>query len=343
MRSLPMSQPDSVRRPDLMGGCMDGIVNDLCSQFLRDCGRAQPRQATPEVDATSAAIEKLLDEFQTRHDGMTIVDAAAEAFRTLAQIPHILRWDEGLRAAAHDLVLETVHQAERFGDGTGAFKRRFSVDTITRVLRGYDTTGLIEPVEDVLVSPFVGIQIDWIVQALNIHDAWKPVEHVALPKFFDGRYGNMLRLYARVWHAWVVLRELLYFPSRYERELRDARRNIDVQVQALYVIFPTTSSQYTVELLVNVVAKVGNLTAPHVQTIDSLWRLTEQLGRMSIADREEVVIRAATLLLRRAYADDDLALSIFDSAIGQFLIRQMVFSTEWVLARNGLLPNASLV
>jgi hypothetical protein len=153
----------------------------------------------------------------------------------------------------------------------------------------------------------------------------------------------MLRLYARVWHAWVVLRELLYFPSRYERELRDARRNIDVQVQALYVIFPTTSSQYTVELLVNVVAKVGNLTAPHVQTIDSLWRLTEQLGRMSIADREEVVIRAATLLLRRAYADDDLALSIFDSAIGQFLIRQMVFSTEWVLARNGLLPNASLV
>jgi hypothetical protein len=337
-----MAQPDSARRPALMGGCMDAIANDLCSQLFRDCGRQQPTPASAEVDATSAAIEKLLDEFQVKHGGLTIVDAAAEAFRKLAEIPHILRWDEGLRAAVHDLVLATVHEAERFGDGTGAFKRRFSVDTVTRVLRGYDTTGLIEPVEDVLVSPFVGIQIDWIVQALNIHDAWKPVDHVALPKFFQGRYGNLLRLNAWLWHAWVVLRELVFFPSRYERELRDARRNIDAEVQALYGILPTSSSQYTAELLVNVVAKVGNLTAPHVQTIDSLWRLTEQLGRMSVADREEVVIRAATLLLRRAYADDDLALSIFDSAIGQFLIRQMVFSTEWVLARNGLLPNATL-
>ncbi|MDB5904563.1 MAG: hypothetical protein JWM26_3441 [Betaproteobacteria bacterium] len=337
-----MAQPDSARRPALMGGCMDAIANDLCSQLFRDCGRQQPTPASPEVDATSAAIEKLLDEFQVKHGGLTIIDAAAEAFRKLAEIPHILRWDEGLRAAVHDLVLATVHEAERFGDGTGAFKRRFSVDTVTRVLRGYDTTGLIEPVEDVLVSPFVGIQIDWIVQALNIHDAWKPVDHVALPKFFQGRYGNLLRLNAWLWHAWVVLRELVFFPSRYERELRDARRNIDAEVQALYGILPTSSSQYTAELLVNVVAKVGNLTAPHVQTIDSLWRLTEQLGRMSVADREEVVIRAATLLLRRAYADDDLALSIFDSAIGQFLIRQMVFSTEWVLARNGLLPNATL-
>jgi hypothetical protein len=337
-----MAQPDSARRPALMGGCMDAIANDLCSQLFRDCGRQQPTPASPEVDATSAAIEKLLDEFQVKHGGLTIIDAAAEAFRKLAEIPHILRWDEGLRAAVHDLVLATVHEAERFGDGTGAFKRRFSVDTVTRVLRGYDTTGLIEPVEDVLVSPFVGIQIDWIVQALNIHDAWKPVDHVALPKFFQGRYGNLLRLNAWLWHAWVVLRELVFFPSRYERELRDARRNIDGEVQALYGILPTSSSQYTAELLVNVVAKVGNLTAPHVQTIDSLWRLTEQLGRMSVADREEVVIRAATLLLRRAYADDDLALSIFDSAIGQFLIRQMVFSTEWVLARNGLLPNATL-
>jgi hypothetical protein len=337
-----MAHADSARRPDPMGGCMDAIVNDLCSQLFRDCGRQQPTRASPEVDATSAAIEKLLDEFQIEHGGMTIVDAAAEAFRELGEIPHILRWDEGLRAAVHDLVLATVHQAERFGDGTGAFKRRFSVDTVTRVLREYDTTGLIEPVEDVLVAPFVGIQIDWIVQALNIHDAWKPVDHVALPKFFQGRYGNLLRLNAWLWHAWVVLRELVLFPSGYERELRDARRNIDAEVQALYGILPTTSSQYTAELLVNVVAKVGNLTAPHVQTIDSLWRLTEQLGRMSVADREEVVIRAATLLLRRAYAHDDLALSIFDSAIGQFLIRQMVFSTEWVLARNGLLPNATL-
>jgi hypothetical protein len=337
-----MAQPDRVRRPDLMGGCMDAIVSDLCSRVFPQCAPAQPAKASPEVDATSAAIEKLLDEFQVRHGGMTPVEAAVEAFRTLAQIPHILRWDEGFRAAVHDLVLETVHQAERFGDGTGAFKRRFSVDTITRVLRAYDTTGLIEPVEDVVVSPFVGIQIDWIVQVLNIHGAWKPVDQVALPSLTGGQYSNLLRALGRMWHVWVKARELLFFPTRYERQLRDARRNIDVQVQALYVIFPIASSKNTVDLLVSVVAKVGNLTAPHVHTIDALWRLTEQLGRMSIADREEVVIRAATLLLRRAYADDDLALSIFDSAIGQFLIRQMVFSTEWVLAKNGLLPNATI-
>jgi hypothetical protein len=319
---------------------MDAFANNLCARVLRNCAPVRSYPSSPPVDRATAALERLLDEFQVRHNGRTLVDATAVAFRQLGEIPKILHWDEGLRDALHDLILATINQAERFGDGTGEFKRRFAIDIITRVLRAYDESGLMEPVEDVLVAPFVGIEIDWMVLVLNIHKAWKPVTHVDLPRFFQGKYAWLLRLSAKLWRLFVCLSQLFLFPSAYERHLRDARRSINGQVRRLYVVLPPATWHHTVELLVNVVATFGDLTAPHVKTIDALWRFSAELERMSSADRREVVFRAALILLRRAYADDALALTLLDSSIGQLLIRQIVSSTEWVLRKNSLLPGS---
>jgi hypothetical protein len=319
----------------MLTNCLNTVVADLCSIILRG-GSTTP--ASARVDSTTAALEILLDEFHAERGGLTLVDAAAEAFRQLGEIPRILRWNTGLQDALHDLVLATVNEAERFGDGTGAFKRRFSVDVVTRVMRSYDSTGMIEPIEDVLIAPFVGIEIDWIVQALNIHNAWKPVEHVQLPRFFQGRYQGLLRFQSRLWRVWVRVRDLFFYPSLYERQIRQARIEIDPQVHALLTVLPPASQHETMELLANVIATIGNLTAPHVHTIDSLFQLVHQIGEMTDTERREVVFRAISILLRRTYADNDLAIVMLDSTIGQFVIRQLVLSTEWVLRKNSLLP-----
>jgi hypothetical protein len=330
-----MGRSETLWRP---ADCLDAFANDLCTRVLRNCAPAQSYPSSPPVDAATAALERLLEAFQVRHDGRTFVDAAAAALQQLGEIPKILRWDEGLRDALHDLILATINEAERFGNGTGELKRRFAVDIITRVLRPYDESGLMEPVEDVVVAPFVGIEIDWMVQVLNIHNAWKPPTHVALPRFFDGRHGRLLRLNATLWRLLKSLSQFLLSPSRYERQLTDARLRIDGQVSRLYEALPPATWHRTAELLVNVVAKFGNLTAPHVKTIDALWRLSAELERLSSAGRREVVFRAALIVLRRAYAHDDLALTLLDSSIGHLLIRHLVFSTEWVLRKNSLLP-----
>ena len=143
---------------------LDDLADALCVRVWRGCAPARDRPASAAVDRATVALERLLDDFDAVHDGRTVVGAASEAFRTLADIPRILRWDSGLRPALQDLILGTITQAERFGDGTGEYKRRFSIDTITRVLRVYDETGFIEPVEDVVVAPFVGIEIDCIAR-----------------------------------------------------------------------------------------------------------------------------------------------------------------------------------
>lgn len=321
---------------------LDGLAAALCADACSGCAPARERPASPEVDRATAALERLLDEFDARHGGRTPIEAARDAFQALAEIPRILRWDTGLRPAVQDLILATIAQAERFGDGTGAYKRRFSIDVITRVLRVYDESGLIEPVEDVVVAPFVGIEIDWMVQVLNIHDAWPPAQQVSLPRFFDGRHGRLLRFLVGLWRLWVRLGEWLLLPTPYERHLRHARTQVDAQVRALYAVLPPASWHQTTELLVNVVVKFGNLTAPHIATVDQVLRLLADIDRLSLEERREVAFRAVRLVLRRAYADDRIALALIDSTVGQFLVRQMVFSTEWVLRRNNLLPRRLL-
>jgi hypothetical protein len=317
----------------MMIDCLTIILRDVSDLIF-----GRPASPPAQSDVSDRQLEQLLAALRTRRQGLTLVDAAVTAFEDLGEIPRLLHWNQGLREALHDLILQSVHQAERFGDGSGELKRRFAVDLVTRVLRPYDPTGLIQPVEDVLVAPFVGIVIDWSVTVLNIHKAWKPIEHVKLPGLFAGRYGRALRLGACLYRRWMALRELLFAPSRYERQIRSARRSIDPQARELTAALPPASMPATVELLVNVVVRIGNLTAPHVRTVDALLRLAHQILDMSAAERRDTVLRAVTILLRETYAGSAAAQMILNSSIGQSMLEEMINTTDWILTQNGLLP-----
>lgn len=323
----------------VLSDCLDRSACSLCSMLS---GAPADSAPSPEVDRLTGRIESLLDEFRARHAGLTLAAAAAQAFHDLAQIPKLLHWDSGLREAVFGLVLAAINQAERFGSGTGDFKRRFTIDVVTRAMREYDRSGLVELVEDQLVEPIVGIQIDWVVEVLNVNDAWKPMATVQLPRLYQGRHGKALFIAGVLWRLISRLQELLLFPSRYERHVRAARTAIDAQVRELLVVLPPSSLHRTTELLLSVVARIGRLTAPYAGALTALLQLVREFEELDEQDRDEVVLRAILLLLREAYRNDSLALLILDSPLGRLFVGQMVSLVKWVLMRNDLLAPATV-
>ena len=237
-------------------------------------------------------------------------------------------------------MLATIYQAERFGDDSGPLKRRFVLDLLTRVFRRYNQNGLpfIAPIEETFVKPFLGVSIDWCVAVLNLHGAWPPVKRVQIPKLFHGRYGRVLRIGLHLLRLWVWLSESFVAPTKYERNLRHAERALQPEIDNFVAALPPAQVHGLVEELATMVQRVGQLTAPHLNTIDALLRLSNELRELKPAERRETIVRIIQELLRRAYARNSFAVAFIDSAFGDFFIREMVENTEWVLARNGLLP-----
>ncbi len=306
---------------------------DLLLGFNRCAGIS--RRSEPELPPD---IEELLEKFRTTDEASALLEAGRQAFAELGKIPAFLHWNEGLRQALYDLILQTVVQSERFGDHNGALKRRFAVDLVTRVLREYEPSNLFELVEDVTIQPYVGVLIDWSVEVLNFHDAWPPVKHVKIPGFFSGRYGSLLRVQGWIWRAVTMVRDFSVFPSAYERDVRDALAKLNPQIRALKQVLPPSVLRRDLEEVASIIAQVGHLTAPHVRIASSLLRLAATIAAETPERRRQLAYAVMKTLLRRAYGDNWLALTVLDSAIGDFMIREMMRSTEWVLARNGLLP-----
>jgi hypothetical protein len=77
-----------------------------------------------------------------------------------------------------------------------------------------------------------------------------------------------------------------------------------------------------------------------VQLIDQVLRLGSEFVDLTPAERSEVAFRILRGLLLEAYAGDEFALLFIDSPLGDQLLWAIVEHTSWVLARNGLLPDA---
>ncbi len=282
---------------------------------------------------------QLIDEFRDRRDD--IARDAREAFALLGAIPDVLNWNGGLKESLSALVLAAVHQAERFGDGTGAVKRRFASDIVVRVLENYNFGGLpFLSIQKTLLAPFVGVLIDWSVEILNIHPAcWEPVQHVKLPKLKRGIYDGLLRIALAFSRVVMWINKWLVRPTKYERQLRAALKQIAPETADLLRALPPQRLPAIVERLVNIVVKLGNVTAPYVGLVEQVLRLGQEFIGMNVAERTEAVFLMLRGLLLEAYADDQLALIFIDSPLGDTLLRAIVQHSTWVLARNGLLPD----
>lgn len=126
-------------------------------------GGAGAPALAPQQEAAAARVAEKADELIAiyRDERRDIAGDAAAALHLLGTIPRILRWDEGLKQAWSGLVLAAVHQAERFGDGTGALKRKFATDLVVRALESYNFGGLpFLTIQKTLLAPVVGILID---------------------------------------------------------------------------------------------------------------------------------------------------------------------------------------
>lgn len=297
----------------------------------------------PEVDQVIEHAEELFDEIRARR--LEISTDAREIFQLLGEIPITLKWHDGLRRDLVRLIHRAVEEAERFGDGTGEKKRQFAIDMVVRVLRRYNQSGiyLIPPIENAFVVPFVGVIVDWSVEVLNLHNAWPPVKKVAFPSIFQGSYGWLVKLGVGVFRFVTRLRELFFFPSKYERNLRDAMANAEPDIQVLLNDMPPERMREAVTEVVNILVEVGHETVPYLHIVDLLLRLSFEISDLTMEERREAAFIILRRLLREAFADDALALAFIDSYFGYLLIQAMVQSTEWILERNGLLPEAEPV
>lgn len=299
---------------------------------LTGSGRERPE---PEF---ARDVVKLLDQFAGSSDGRPTLEAGRQALVEFGKIPSLLNWDQGLRQAFYDLTLKTVIEAERFRGHNSTLKRRFAVDLISRVLREYEPSPLFELVEDVSIKPFVGVLVDWTVEVLNVHDAWPPVTHVKIPGFYSGQYGVLLRLMSWIWRLISAAGSALIWPSAYERHLRDALRKAGPEIHSLHTALPPAAQQQNLEQIATIFAKVAKLTAPHVRLAISLLKLAARIANESPEKRRELAGAVFRILLERAFADNWIILEFLKSSGGDFLISELVRSTDWVLARNGLLP-----
>jgi hypothetical protein len=318
------------------GATVSEISNWLLSLFLGP----QQRRLRPEQEEAVTDVEIMADDLVDifRRNKDQIAKDAREAFRLIGLIPQIVRWDEGLKESLSALILAAVHQAERFGDGTGKVKRRFAIDLVVRVLERYHVNGLpFLSIERTLLEPFVCILVDWSVKVLNIDKLWPSVPRVALPRFFQGGRGALIRLALWFSAAILWLKNYLFLPTKYERELRTALADIRPEADKVVAVLPPSQLMSAIEDLVNVIVELGQVTAPYVSLVERALRLASAFSDLSDEERDEVVFRMLRGLVVEAYADDDFAMLFIDSPLGDYLLRAIVEHTKWVLARNGLL------
>lgn len=292
---------------------------------------------TAPVDLIQVHAEALIAEFRDQRP--QLAGDARTAFALLGRIPITVKWNQGLSNGLEALILEAVHQAERFGDRQGPRKRRFAIELVVRAIENYNYAALPFPpnLERTFVAPFLGILIDWSVEVLNLHDLWPPVQHVRFPSIFQGAYGISLKIAWWIAAAGIRLKRGLFFASKYERELRRALQALQPEIRAVLSVLPPENLHTVVDELASIMAQLGKATAPFLHLADGALRLGNEIIELSSEQRSEVAFRMLRGLLSEAYANDDFALAFFDSPLGDFLLRGIVHQTAWVLTRNGLL------
>jgi hypothetical protein len=250
-----------------------------------------------------------------------------------------LRWNEGLKDGWSSLVLAAVHQSERFGDGTGAVKRKFASDLVVRVLERYNFGGLpFLTLQKTLLAPVVGILIDWTVEILNSRPSFWPEQqqHVKLPTLKRGSYEGLLKVALFFSRIVMWINSWLRAPTRYERQLRDALAKIAPEANTLTAVLPPNRLIAVIEEVADIVVRLGRLTAPYAGLVQQVLSLGTSFVGLNADERKEAVFLMLRELLLDAYATDPLASVFIDSPLGDYLLRAIVSHANWVLAENGL-------
>ncbi|MFZ0304438.1 MAG: hypothetical protein WAL75_17230 [Terracidiphilus sp.] len=331
----------SVRRLSIMS-CPNFLeeILSLGTRLTESFFGESRRSGQPE-SAVAAEIEEVIERFTSSDEGSSMLEACRQALNEAGKIPTLLNWSQGLREALYALTYNVVIQSERYGPGSGELKRRFAIDLVTRIVRAYEPTPLFEVVEDVTFHPYIGILIDWTVEALNFYQAWPPISHVKLPGIYSGKYGLLLRLQAWMWTLFQAIRNVVTYPTAYERNMRDALGKLKPQVNALHSALPPASVQRKMDEIANIVVRLGKLTAPHVRAMISVLKIADELAGETQEERREVAFEVMKTLLLQAVQDNWFAAEALSSGLGNFLVREMTNCIDWTLSRNGLLPSTA--
>jgi hypothetical protein len=300
-------------------------------------------------DRLEQEVTELIETFREESRHGYPVASLSRAFAIIERVNVTIRWDAGLRDTLALIVMKSVDNAERrFGKGTGRFKRGFVIDVVLRIIGRYLGQDVPFPrvVEDVL-RPIVGIFVDWTVEIFNIHrgSEWYPRDKQArLPLRFRS-WGTFLKILWRVAvflrQVQIVIADVLFYPSRYERELRATVAQLAPEVAQLQALLPPSSLGSSVTQVVELLEELGRLTLPHLRTVERLVRFARAHG-VELSDRDtryEVLTRVVQELLSEAYEDNRLALSLIQSGLGHFIINELIRGTEFILTRSGLMPD----
>lgn len=340
----------TLRQPTICGDLVRAIAGDrgdrCCTLTRQRIGRDRARDALGGgiERATERDVEQVLRGLQGDPDAPPIQSSIVQAAQLVEQLRVWLRWDDGLREAVIDLVFGAVHQAERFGDGTGKFKRRFAVDVVTRMLEENVSGVDIPQVVHEMLTPFVGIFVDFAVALLNEHQAWPPIERVRLPLLYgnQGVGAVLVKIGLAVWRVWRALVTLVRKPSRYERHVRSATAHLAAERTAIDGILPRDRLVTIAEESLTIVDQLGVVIAPQVKTIDALYRLTIDVVGDDDDRRREVVVIAVRVLMKEAYGDSPFLGHLIDGPLGGFVIEELVRATGHFIKRLGIEPVRAL-
>lgn len=331
---------------DLMRALLDDRSRDRCKLGGLRIGRARARNALG-LDLDRTAERDVLDVLRgLRGDGdrPPIQTSLVRATQLVQQLRAWLRWDDGLREAIIDLVLGAVQQAERFGDGTGSFKRRFVIDAVARVLENNISGGELPDGAHEVLTPFVGIFVDVTVSVLNEHDAWPPIDRVKLPLLFRGKGvgAALVRVGLAVWRVWQALVSVLRASTRYERNIRQATARLAAERVALEDVLPRDRLVTVAEQTLTVLEQLGLIIAPQAHTIEALYRLTLEVVGDDEDRRREVVVIAIRVLMKQAYSDSLFLAHLLDGPVGAFVLDEVVRAVGHFVQRLGIEPAREL-
>ncbi len=302
----------------------------------RKCRRPRWRASRQQVEIVQADVSELLDSL--RNSEVSLEASAQELFGLLDELRYALRWETHLQPALVGLVIGVIEQAERFGQGKGALKREFAVDLVIRSLQIYHFGGAPFPklVEEAL-EPFVGMMVDWAVAILNIHDAWPAGEPPRVPKVFVSRpFKRLVSIVGWIWRGFSRLVRWLTRPSYYERQLHRAMRQLEPQTKELYEAMPPDRLLPLVDELIRIVNRLGALTAPHIDTLEVLVRLSGELVLAEGESRLDLLVAAAQQFLLDVYAKQPLARRLLQSELGVMVLRELILVIGNMLERMGL-------
>jgi len=292
-------------------------------------------------------VRDLVEAFREEIGGAQLIPTLTRVSALLDQAAITLRWNDGLRETIVALVTRSVDAAEQqFGPKTGAFKRDFVIDVVLRVLsRDYLDIPLPGVVETAL-KPVVGAFVDWTVEVFNTNRgrAWYAApETTRLPRRYGGfALETQWRVYRTLLRLWVWLSGLFLAVSSYERQLRRVAASLAPHARTMQQLLPVESLSDVAQKLGNILVHLGELTRPHIRTIERLVRFakSERFNLTDAAGRRKLLVAVLQELLGEVYDEHPFILSLIRSDLGAFLLGEVVSGIELILDKSGMLPRA---